>query len=256
MKILGYDLPGYELRQRLDRFGDKSELTFEEFNNLYTEINTEKTAFIKSWKNKIGGVHAAYRVQGIAGHGADSIVHTIRLEEEIAFANWINRNLAGDEDLKRHLPISTEGGDLYKKVDDGLVLCKLINVAVPNTVDERGMNKKGLNTYSKLENLLLSITSAESIGCNVVNIDADDLSKGKPHLVLGIIWQIIRSGLFKHITLEHVPGMYHLLREGETLDQLRLMSHEEILMRWVNYHMENVSCCFKKKIKSCYLGWR
>lgn len=65
-------------------------------------------------------------------------------------------------------------------------------MAVPETIDERGINKKNLNTYTKLENLTLCLMSAQSIGCNIVNIDADDLIKGKPHLVLGLLWQIIR----------------------------------------------------------------
>jgi len=29
-----------------------------------------------------------------------------------------------------------------------------------------------------------------------VNIDAHDLAKGKPHLVLGLLWQIIRVNIF------------------------------------------------------------
>lgn len=74
-----------------------------------------------------------------------------------------------------------------------IITCsKLINLAVPDTIDERALNKKVLNTYTKLENLMLALMSAQAIGCNIVNIDADDLSKGKPHLVLGLLWQIIR----------------------------------------------------------------
>lgn len=46
------------------------------------------------------------------------------------------------------------------------------------------------------ENLTLALYSAQSIGCNIVNIDAHDLSKGKPHLVLGLLWQIIRVPFF------------------------------------------------------------
>jgi len=239
LKIVGYDIPGYQLRERLTRFNDKSELTFDELNNLYAEINAEKSAHVNSWKKGIVGVHDAYRVQGIAEHGADEIVHTIRIEEEVAFSNWINRNLSDDPDLKRHLPVDTDSGDLYKKVQDGLILCKLINLAQPDTIDERAINKKSLNTYTKLENLTLSLMSAQAIGCNIVNIDADDISKGKPHLILGMIWQIIRVGLFSQINLEHVPGMFRLLKEGETLDELRRLSPEQILLRWVNYHLAN-----------------
>lgn len=142
--------------------------------------------------------------------------------------------------MKRLLPVEQDNGELYKKVQDGLIICKLINIAQPDTIDERAINKKNLNTYSKLENLVLALTSCSAIGCNVVNIDADDISKGKPHLVLGIIWQIIRVGLFSQINLEQVPGMFRLLNEGETLDELRRLSPEQILIRWVNYHLANV----------------
>lgn len=40
---------------------------------------------------------------------------------------------------------------------------------------------------------------------------------GKPHLVLGLLWQIIRIGLFNQITLEHCPGLTALLN-----DQVRI----------------------------------
>lgn len=50
--------------------------------------------------------------------------------------------------------------------------------------------------YKKLENLTLALVSSQSIGCNIVNIDAHDLAKGKPHLVLGLLWQIIRVNIF------------------------------------------------------------
>ena len=56
------------------------------------------------------------------------------------------------------------------------------------------------------ENLTLALTSAQSIGCNIVNIDANDLTKGTPHLVLGLLWQIIRIGLFNQISREQCPG--------------------------------------------------
>lgn len=71
---------------------------------------------------------------------------------------------------------------------------KLINSAVPDTVDERAINKKKLNVYTIQENNILVVNSASAIGCNLVNIGAEDLLAGKPHLVLGLMWQIIRVG--------------------------------------------------------------
>jgi plastin-3 len=76
----------------------------------------------------------------------------------------------------------------------------MINLAVPETIDERALNKKNLNTYTRLENLTLALMSSQAIGCNIVNIDADDLAKGKPHLVLGLLWQIIRVCLILKLT--------------------------------------------------------
>ena len=89
------------------------------------------------------------------------------------------------------------------------------------------------------ENLTLALSSAQSIGCNIVNIDAHDLVKGSPHLVLGLLWQIIRIGLFNQITLENCPGLARLLQEGERIEDLLRLSPEEILLRWVNHHLEN-----------------
>ena len=61
---------------------------------------------------------------------------------------------------------------------------------------------------------------------------------GTPHLVLGLLWQIIRVGLFNQISLEQCPGLANLLEGGEHLDSLMKMSPEAILLRWVNYQLE------------------
>jgi hypothetical protein len=73
----------------------------------------------------------------------------------------------------------------------------LINTAIKGTVDERAINKgSNLNAFKITENQNLCINSAKAIGCNVVNIGASDLTEGKVHLVLGLIWQIIRVCAF------------------------------------------------------------
>jgi len=84
----------------------------------------------------------------------------------------------------------------------------------------------------------LTIGSYLQIGCNIINIDAHDLSKGKQHLVLGLLWQIIRIGLFNQITIEHCPGLVNLLNDNEEMADLLKLSPEQILIRWVNYQME------------------
>ena len=72
----------------------------------------------------------------------------------------------------------------------------MINLSVADTIDERAINKpesgKKLSLHKIHENMTLALNSASSIGCNIVNIGAEDLEKGKPHLVLGLLWQIIK----------------------------------------------------------------
>jgi len=73
----------------------------------------------------------------------------------------------------------------------------------------------------------------------VINIGAQDLMEGKTHLVLGMVWQIIRIGLFSKINLVHHPELFRLLEEGETIDDLLKLGIDQILLRWVNYHLKN-----------------
>lgn len=160
------------------------------------------------------------------------------MEEQLAFSDWVNSNLRNDPELRHLLPIDAEGNALYDKAKDGILLCKVINHSCPDTIDERVINRKKLTLYTKHENLTLALNSALSIGCNIVNIDAHDLAKGKPHLVLGLLWQIIRIGLFNQITLENCPGLTALLEDGEKIEDLMKLSPEAILLRRVNYHLE------------------
>ena len=45
-------------------------------------------------------------------------------------------------------------------------------------------------------------------------------------------------GLFSKIDIHEVPGLYRLLQEGEDPEILKRLSPEELLIRWVNYQME------------------
>lgn len=148
---------------------------------------------------------------GMSHASAEGTTHSVRLEEQLAFSDWINSNLGHDPDLQHLLPIDAEGKYLYDRVKDDILLCKMMNFSCPDTIDERAINKKSHTLYTKHENYTLALTSAQAIGCNVVNIDAHDLAKGKPHLVLGLLWQIIRIDLFNQISLEHCPGLAQLL---------------------------------------------
>jgi len=175
---------------------------------------------------------------GMSEASSEGTTHSVRHEEQAAFSNWINIKLKGDPDLKHILPLDTNGDNLYEAIKDGILLCKIINFSCPDTIDERAINKKNLTLYTKYENLTLALNSAQAIGCNIVNIDAHDLAKGKPHLSLGLLWQIIRIGIFNQINLEHCPGLVNLVGgDIDELSDLMKLSPENILLRWVNHHL-------------------
>lgn len=148
--------------------------------------------------------------------------------------------------------------DLYTKSKDGLLLCKLINKAVPKTIDERALNRGDClkSFFKKQENLVLAINSASAIGCCVVNVGPGDIQDGTKHIMLGLIWQIIRSGLLSQINLVYHPNLSSLLFGGESVDDLKMLSPEELLIRWVNFQLQNAGCQtkirnFREDVMNC-----
>ncbi|XP_077388367.1 plastin-2-like isoform X2 [Festucalex cinctus] len=187
--------------------------------------------------NKKEGIVAIGGTSEISSEGTQ---HSISEQERYAFANYINSTLEKDPDCKHVLPIDPNTGALFKALADGILLCKLINQSVPETIDERTINTKKLTPFTTQENLNLALNSASAIGCQVVNIGAQDLKEGKPHLVLGLLWQIIKIGLFADIELSRNEAIAALLEEGESLEELMKLSPEELLLRWANFHLKKV----------------
>lgn len=171
-----------------------------------------------------------------------STQHSINEDERSEFTRHINTSLGSDALIGGRLPIPTDTFQLFDECRDGLILCKLINDAVPDTIDERVLNTgkggKGPNAFQMTENNNVVIQSAKAIGCSVVNIGPQDLTDGREHLILGLIWQIVRRGLLSKIDLKHHPELYRLLEEGEELDAFLKLPPDQILLRWFNYHLK------------------
>lgn len=178
------------------------------------------------------------------GGKTDGTTHTINDEERTEFTRHINSVLAGDPHIGDRLPFDTETFQIFDECRDGLVLSKLINDSVDDTIDTRVLNlpsakKKTLNNFQMSENANIVINSAKAIGCVVVNVHSEDIIDGKEHLILGLIWQIIRRGLLSKVDIKYHPELYRLLEDDETLDQFLRLPPEKILLRWFNYHLKN-----------------
>lgn len=242
LDIVGFKIPQWKVRQMIDEIERKrsmdkrGRLDYFEFQQLCSDLKSQDVAL--SFKTMVSRRENLETLGGMSEASSEGTTHSVRHEEQVAFSDWVNTHLGYDPDLKHLLPIDSEGRGLYDKVKDGILFCKIINHSCPDTIDERAINKKNLTLYTKHENLTLALNSSQAIGCNIINIDAHDLSKGKPHLVLGLLWQIIRIGLFNQITLEHCPGLVQLVGDNEEMSDLLRLSPENILIRWVNYQLE------------------
>jgi len=170
------------------------------------------------------------------------ITHVINNDEKEQFVEHINMQLKNDPQIGDRFPIDEYSMDIFDQCKDGLLLSKLINDSVPDTIDDRVLNYpkggKPLSSFHITENNNVVINSCKAIGCNVVNIGSEDLAEGRPHLILGLLWQIIKIGLSAKIDIAVHPELFRLLKDGETLDDMLKLPTEQILIRWMNYHLK------------------
>lgn len=146
--------------------------------------------------------------QSVSDSGA---THSYLLEERIGFAKFINHRLKDDEKCKKYLPIGTENEDLFSVLEDGIILCTLLNLAQDQCVDMRALvHKDNLNVYEVNRNLTLALTAAKSVGCRIPGIYPESIIEKKPHLILAVLWQLIRLINSSSIDLQSVPEIMRL----------------------------------------------
>lgn len=245
---VGIHLPSYKLRNLTEDLNVNDNINLHglskpEFESLCQRLTQEdvRRTFKTSKQHDRDGV----KIDGEMG-----AIHMVLHEEQAAFADWINNHLGHDKDLKHKMKLSHDGSDMYEKMDDGVILCKMINLAAPDTIDERVINKgEKIPIFKQHENLTLAINSAKAIGCVVIGIDSHTLnsSQGKKWLVLGLVWQLIKMYLFKRINVSQIPGLVNLLREGEDISELIKLSPEQLLLRWVNFQLKKVKLEISKQ---------
>ncbi|KAJ4730341.1 putative Fimbrin [Melia azedarach] len=233
LKVVGENLNEEERAsfiQDLYHSNLNDEVDFELFLKVYLKLQAHANARTGSnTKNSSAFLKAA----------TTTLLHTISESEKSSYAAHINNYLAQDEFLKKYLPIDPSSNDLFEIVKDGVLLCKLINVAVPGTIDERAINtKRLLNPWERNENHTLCLNSAKAIGCTVVNIGTQDFIEGRRHLVLGLISQIIKIQLLADLNLKKTPQLVQLVDDSKDVEELMSLPPEKILLRWMNFHLK------------------
>ena len=163
---VGISLPSYRVRDIKDQLAERevSKVSKAEFAQLCQEVTQQdvRRTFKTSKQHDRDGV----KIEGEMG-----ATHMVLHEEQAAFADWINSHLGNDPQVAHKLKLAEGGGDLYEKMDDGVILCKMINLAAPDTIDERVINtgrnipifKVSDNTLSQLSHNTLSQLSHNSL---------------------------------------------------------------------------------------------
>lgn len=231
LKDLGKILSEVEIRAILgESYSNMNdELDFESFLRVYLNLQARATA-------KLGGTrHSSSFLKATT----TTLLHTISESERASYVAHINNYLGEDPFLKKYLPLVPATNDLFDLAKDGVLLCKLINVAVPGTIDERAINTKQiLNPWERNENHTLCLNSAKAIGCTVVNIGTQDLVEGRHHLVVGLISQIIKIQLLADLNLKKTPELVELVDDSKEVEELIGLAPEKLLLKWMNFHLK------------------
>ena len=247
LKDMGHDevseAQSQALLQRFD--ADKSGfIEWVEFLDIMQQVKVKgKKSGSDFLAQEIKGVGAGHAITGTSG------TVSIYLDEEVSsFARCINNELKDCELVKERLPINPENTDLFDVMSDGLVGLHLLNKCckpdpvsgkVDEIIDFRTVNKgANLNIFKVRENLEQFFAGCSGMVVNQGINGQSFLDKNFTH-ILAITWQLVRIINTKSINLKDCENLFHLLKEGEEIGDLQKLTVEEILKRWMNWHLKN-----------------
>ena len=104
----------------------------------------------------------------------------------------INERLADASGARDYLPLSPNKNDFFTCMPDGVVLSKLLNNSVPNTIDERVIILHPGDDSARSQNLSLFINSAKGVGANMLTVDVESLLHADAPPIFSAVWESIK----------------------------------------------------------------
>ena len=161
--------------------------------------------------------------------------------EKECYCKIMNDVLGNDDEAKEKLPLNPETNEVFKKIKDGVLLTKLINLISPGTIDERVIVKDpNMTKEDKLNNLNLVINSGKSIGC-MIECNADDVLDEVRTKDVDLLYQILKVLLLKKVSVQDYPQLLRLKEDKEEDSDLLTLGPEDFLKRWFNFHLKNAN---------------
>lgn len=131
LDLAGFKVPGWRVRDMIDKIDrdtaaennivGQRKLSYGEFEHLCCELKSKEVS--QSFKRVVTKKDNIQTHGGMSQASAIGTTHSVRTEEQLAFSDWINTNLGGDEHLNHLLPLNETGHGLYEAVKDGILLC-------------------------------------------------------------------------------------------------------------------------------------
>lgn len=126
LEMCGFKIAGYQSRVIEDEYKNSNKLkydgklTYDEFEKLIFNLKANDVA--NTFRTAVSKRENLQHIGGTSEASNEGTTHSVRVEEQLAFSDWINSNLQHDPDLSKLLPIDPEGKTLYEKVKDGILL--------------------------------------------------------------------------------------------------------------------------------------
>ena len=156
-------------------------------------------------------------------------------------SRMINNKLSKDTDelVTKRLPLNPTSEDVFYQMADGHFFIKLLNLVDPDAVDLRTINQYGpsMNKFAIVTNINQAITAAKG-HIKMVGVTDHAFTDRNEHIILGVLTQLsLMIAFVKLLELRSCPEILLLKYEDEEVSDFLKLKPEDILIRWVNFHL-------------------